>query len=362
MVRIGLSRHVCLLDISNVGSPVKRSEVAVNESPIRRHLSAKIAQALGAPEAEVLRFIERGDLRVEDEPAPGFMPVIKLNDGQTIVANAQVRFRYMGYSDQLALVRQERASGRHNFFRILDKLRARPADDDDKKAAQMAPRDIYGHKTFLHPYMGMGLRVRRDMCIPFHNFVLQRILGEHLREDMDVVFEIGSGSGDTIAELAMRSPSDQIEFIGGEIALNGQRCLAEFADILRLPNLRGVDFDVTAPNFDFFKGKKNALVFSYFSMVYANPFPEQFFRQMVDSVETLTALLFEPFSFALADEFKIEPWFSRDRAKAYGIAENFWSCVKQVERDGLIVIDEVIPDITGKTAITAASMVRFHKR
>jgi tRNA G46 methylase TrmB len=327
-------------------------------NPIR-HLSGKIAKLLGAPEAEVLRYIERGDMRVEHEPPPGFQPLMRTSEGQTIFANAQVRYRYMDYANQLELVRQERAAGRNNFFHVLNKLRA--PTGDEKKTTLMEPQEIYGHQTVMQPYMGYRLRMRRDMSIPFHHFVLQHIVSEHMHAGLDVVFEIGAGIGDSIAELAARSPFNHIDFVAGEIALNGQRCLAEFADMLHLPNLRSVDFDITAPNFDFMKGK-NVLVFSQFAMVYANPFPEQFFRQLAESAQTVTALLFEPFSFALADEFKIEPWFSRDRARRYGIAENLWDCIKAAESDGHIVIDEVIPDVAGKTAIVATSLVRFHKK
>lgn len=331
----------------------------MNESSIKL-LSGKIAQALGAPEAEVLRFIERGDMRIQGEPVPGFKPIMDTSDGQIIVANAQVRYRYLEYADLLARVRQERKAGRNNFFHVLSKLRAVAADD--KKATLMEPQEIYGHKTVMRPYMGYSLRMRHDMAIPFHHFVLQHILAEHMHADLDVVFEIGAGIGDTIAELAARNPFRHIDFLAGEIALNGQRCAAEFADTLRLRNLRAVDFDITAPNFGFLKGKKNALVFSQGALIYANPFPEQFFRRLTDSVEHVTVLLFELCSFAFADEFKITPGFTREQAKSYGIAENLWNCIKAAELDGHIVIDEVIPDVAGKTSANAASLIRFHKK
>jgi len=326
-------------------------------------LSQDIARALNGTHEDILRLIDGGHLRIEVEKQPAFLPIFQTNDGQVIVADSQVRYRYLEWADHLALVREERKKGA-GFFQIIRKIRAMETEIalGAKKVALMGPETIHGHDTVLQYFMGTPIRMRRDMCIPFHHFVLQHIFAQHVHAGLDVVFDIGSGIGDSVSELAARNPFSNIDFIGGEIALNGQKCIAEFAGLLGLPNLRGVEFDMTRPNFDFLKGKKNALVYSQFAMVCLNPFQEQFFEKLLDSVENVTALFFEPFSFALADEMNFKPGFTRNQAKNYGIADNFWACIKNLEQAGRIVIEDVVPDIVGKTLLSTISLVRFHKK
>lgn len=185
---------------------------------------------------------------------------------------------------------------------------------------------------------------------------------QQIHAELDAVLEIGAGIGDSIAEAASRNPHKDIEFFGGEIALNGLKCIAEFADMLGLKNLHGIDFNIVDPHFGFLKGKRNVLVYSQFAMVYVNPFPYRFFEKLLDAAENVTALLFEPFSFALAEEFRdIKPLFTRGRARDYGIAENFWDCIRRLRDEGRIVVEEVIPDIAGKNAFSTVSLVRFRK-
>jgi hypothetical protein len=224
-------------------------------------------------------------------------------------------------------------------------------------------RQIYGHDMIMRPFMGNMMWMRRDMCIPFHHFAIQHALRQHLSFDLDVVFEIGSGMGDGIAELAAHNPFPHIRFYGGDIALEGQACIREFADLLNLQTLHGLDFNILNPDFSFLKGKKSALVFSQFALAYVNPFPEAFFHRLLDAVNEVKVILFEPFSFELVDEApELKPVFTRERAKHYGICGNLWSTIRALQQSGYIDIDELIPDFAGKTTFSAISLARFHKR
>ncbi len=291
------------------------------------------------------------------------MPVMELGDGSVVVANAQVRYRYIDYKSSLDRIRAERESGRDNFFHVIETLRALDSESalSPRKAAQMGLRQVYGHDMVVRYYMGQQMLVRRDMCLAFHHFVIQQILTKTLRADFDAVFEIGAGLGDSIAELAARNPYSHIQFFGGEIALHGLRSLAEFADMLSLKNLHGVDLDISNPDFSFLKCKRNVLVFSQFVMVYVNPFPLAFFERLLDALENVTFVLIEPFSFSLANEMSAKPGFTLQQAQSYGIAQNFWEGVQDLQKAGRIVIDEVVPDIAGKTMLSTVSLARFRK-
>jgi len=328
------------------------------------NFAGEIAAALSAPPEEIVHYIENGAIKVHQTTLPGFTPLMTVGADLQVIINAQVNYRFLGSTAELKFIQSERAEGRGNFFHILHELHSQATSGalGDKKVAALGLQKAYGHDMVRRPFMGSPMWMRRDMCIPFHHFVLQHILAEQVHSDLDAVFEVGAGIGDTIAELATRNPHKHIEFYGGDISLRGIDCIKEFADILGLPTLRGIDFDITKPDFGFLKGKKRILVFSQFALVYVNPFPEDFFPRLLDAVDEVTMLIFEPFSFALADEQPIQPIFSRERARAYGICENLWPCIRTLEKNGRIVIEEIIPDIIGKTTFSASSLVRFRKK
>ena len=326
-----------------------------------RDLAPYVAKELGASTDDILRHIGRGDIILDSRP--GFIQTLDAGTDGVVYANSQVRYRYLEYKKDQDLIRRQRQSGINNFYHIMEVIRRSesPTFKADMYQA-MKPKLVYGNETVYRPFMGHLVRMPIDMNLPFHQFLLQRFLLRHMNEQLDAVFEIGSGIGDCIAELAARNPFQKIEFFGGEIALNGHRCLSEFADMLGLRNLHGVEFDVLDPDFGFLKNKRNVLIYSHFSLVYAKPFPCAFFEKLLDAAENVTVLLFEPFSFALADEMKIVPFFDRDRAQNYNIAENFWECITHLKNEERIEIDELIPDVAGKTVWTAVSLVRFRKR
>ena len=107
-----------------------------------RDLAQDLAAMLGTSASEVLGYIDSGDLMlVEGEPPPGFRPVFSSPTGRKVFASSQVRYRFQEYSDKLALLRTERASGRDNFFYVLDALRARTILHSIPLSSRICTRD-----------------------------------------------------------------------------------------------------------------------------------------------------------------------------------------------------------------------------
>ncbi len=321
----------------------------------------QIKSALSLTDDEFQGYATDGGLKLfADALSPGYTPILTGVDG-VIAANGYVRFRHHAYSDELALVRSERAAGRENFPHILYQLRTQPPGNS-KKLASMGLRNLYGHDVIAHPFMGQLIEMRTDMCVPFHHFVMQHVLKSKLTADTDAVFEIGMGIGDALTDFALRNPWPHIEFFGGEIALNGLKCLKEFSEMLGLKNVRGVEFNCEKPDVSFLKGKKKALVFSQFTLVYLKPFPERMFLDLLEVVDEVTAVFFEPFSFALTPRLGNKPIFDHGRAMAYGINDGFWAGLESLQARGKIVIEDVVPDFIGKALLSTVSLVVFRKK
>jgi SAM-dependent methyltransferase len=324
----------------------------------------QIIEALNAQGHDLTECYESGAIKLHRGALePGFTSLLAIDADCHVVINAQIKYRFLTGDDLLAVIQKERVEGRGNFFHILRVLRAIHGGLSDAKAKAMGLREVYGHEVIQRPYMGDMMWMRRDMCLPFHYFTMQHILAQQIQPNLDVIFEIGCGIGDMLAELAASTPYPHIDFYGGDIYENSRRGVREFSEILNLPTLHGVDFDITKPDFSFLKGKKRALVYSQFTLVYVTPFPDTFFSQLLDVVDEVTVVLFEPISFELADEApNLKPLFSRKRARAYSICENLWSCIRSLERGGRIVIEDVVPDMIGKTSLNSVSLVRFRKK
>jgi hypothetical protein len=209
--------------------------------------------------------------------------------------------------------------------------------------------------------MGNLVLTRGDMCIVQHYYMLRDLLLKGLDGTHDAVLEIGAGIGDVIAELAAREINPGVDYFAGEIARYGRRSAERFAAMLKIPNLHAVDFDITAPDFSFLKGKRRVFVFSHFSLVYVNPFPPSFLRALLDCAEHVECMLFEPFSFCLKPSLTQQPLYSRNQARASGIAENLWPALEELAQEGCIEMREVIPDICGKTILTSVSLAHFIK-
>ncbi|MGZ6253971.1 MAG: hypothetical protein ACXWM1_12995 [Candidatus Binataceae bacterium] len=319
-----------------------------------------IKHALAAPEIDVPSLIASGDLRIHTGAnsafPPGFRTLLQISPEATILISAYADYRYREFSDKAALIEREIAAGRGNLLHLLRLLRGHGISDS--KAAKLGAHQHHGQTLIKQPFMGHHVWTPVDMCLHFHNFVLQHFLVGHLRTDLDAVVEIGCGAGDALVDLANRSPFPNIKFFGGEIALNGLRTLARLAEMRQLDNVAGVDFDIANADFGFLAGARKILVFSQFALVYVNPFPAEFWERLLQAADEVSVMLFEPFSFALDVE---NPLFTRKQATNYGLAQNFWESIQALAQTGRIVIDELIPDIAGKNGNSAVSLVRFHK-
>lgn len=269
------------------------------------------------------------------------------------------KFTHADYRDYLEVIERESAKGAP-LPRVIAALHAHLTAGllHPGKAAGMHPVERYGHQTVLQPHMGQWLRVRTDFCVTLHDVLVRHVISGHVSEAVDTVFEIGCGAGIDLVGLAGLWP--EVRFYGGEIASFGKTCLERLAAIGGLANVRAVNFDSEAADFGFLRDK-NVLVYSNFALVYANPFPRDFFPRLLDTVKSAHVLLFEPVSFELAADMSESPLYPRERARALNLCEDLCAVVKELAATGRITVEEVIPDISGRSGINAVSLLRFKK-
>lgn len=319
----------------------------------------QVRTALRAPDLDVQAAMDAGDILISPQPPTGFR-VIGYSGAGVVAVHQALWYRLSAYSDELDIVDRLVATGVTDFHQVLSALRKHAAASSltERKVHSMRPQNYFGHQTIARPHMGQHLQMLKDVVAPFHHLILQNVFRTHITSDVDTVFDVGCGTGDILAELISSDPHDRIRYFGGEIALNGRACLERLGRLQGKKNVNAVEFDLRAPDFTFLQGTQRLLLISNFALVYARPFPENFFPKLFAVVPNVHAVLFEPMSFALP-ELTNSPLFTRERAQSYNIAENLYPILQSLHDRGIIQIEEIVPDMTGLTTFSAVTLLRF---
>lgn len=322
-------------------------------------LAGQIRATLKLPDLDVQSALNSGDIMITRQLPPGFRSIGQLASGESVGMSGFCYYRLCAYRDELDIVENLTATGNTDFHQILAVLRKHATKGliSGAKAAHMKARDVAGRELYKRPHMGVYIPMLKDVTFQFHHLVLQSVFRTHVN-DVDTVFDAGCGTGDILAELASSVPGTDVRYIGGEIAQNGRACLEALARVMGKPNVAAVPFDLKNPDFSFLRGTKRLLFMSNFALVYANPFPEDFFPKLFEAVPDVHVVMFEPLSFSMPD-LAPTPLFARERAKAYNIAENLYPVVQDLARKGVVRIEEIVPDMTGLTVFNTVTLLRF---
>jgi hypothetical protein len=334
------------------------------EPDVGPELRGLIQNSLGDPGFDVAYGLSTGAVKISTGNAPtGYTTLCASGDGQMVHVNALVKYTYLGYQIERGIIERECAAGRRNFPHIVGQIHRYLTDGlfSARKVATMGSAQLYGRTLVPQPFMGQALPIRREICVPFTDLIINEFLAEHLHPDVDAVFEMGSGPGVNLVQLAARNPYPKIEFFGGEIALNGHWCLRELAALAGVPSVHSVSFNMMNPDFSFLRGKRRVLIYSHFALMYATPFPGDFFFKLWAAAENIDLVLFEPVSFEILQGQEAKPMFPLSRAQNYGICTNLWTHIQSEVTAKRFVIDELIPDAFGKSALNAVTLIRAHK-
>lgn len=329
---------------------------------LRPEVIEQIRRSLDCPQLDISAAIAAGEIVAAREPPPGFTPLLQIAPDVIVAIGRLLRYRHFYYREDYAAITAYERNGGQSFTEILSALRQNVVANafTDAKIAGSYLGKTYGYDMIARPYMGQVIAMRKDMTAQFHHFFIQHILRESLTADVDCVFDMGAGKGDILAELAASARRPDVQFLGGELAVYGRACLDRFAAMLEMPNLRSVTFDMRAPDFGMLAGFKNVLLISQYALVYLNPFPESFWRQAFAATQALRATLLEPVSFSVP-ELTDRPLFKLRQAQAFGQAENFVEVLRSLQKSGELKITEIVPDITGLSALSSVSLIRFEK-
>ncbi|MBX7200212.1 MAG: hypothetical protein K1X51_12660 [Rhodospirillaceae bacterium] len=322
----------------------------------------QIRQALDYPQLDIATAVASGELVAAATPPPGFTTLVQLSPDTIVAIARSLRYRHFYYREDVAAIDAYERRGGRSFPEILAILRANTYANafSDAKIAGSYLGKAYGYDMLARAYMGQVIAMRRDMTAHFHHFFVQHILRESLTRDIDCVFDLGSGKGDILAELAASAGRPDVQFIGGELAEHGRACLDRFAGMLGMRNLRSAPFDMRAPDFSVLAGFKNVLLISHYALVYLNPFRESFWRAAFATTPAVRATLLEPVSFSVP-ELTNRPLFKLRQARDFGQAENFIEVLRNLQGSGELRITEIVPDISGLSALSSLSLVRFEK-
>lgn len=147
--------------------------------------------------------------------------------------------------------------------------------------------------------------------------------------DINVVVEMGSGTGRNLFLLRERVDAARMQFHACEYTAAGREVCAKLADIGGVTNLSVHAFDYRTPDLSFLSGKDRVLFFSVHSVEQVTTIPDRLIEEMLQRCATCVAVHFEPVGWQ-ADP-QLLAWRERaERSKDLG-SRAYWKARRAVD-------------------------------
>jgi hypothetical protein len=333
-------------------------------------VAAQIRSSLDAPDLDVADAISRGDLKLVRNceliggkiayPATAvsrFLFGIDVGGGASaVMCDPRLAYQYKEYANELAFIEANRDT--LDAYQIVDRLRRRPIEQYSDPARIKWPVVKRSGRTLApYPYMGKVVMMEPIAGSRLHWAMVDETFLRALSEDIEAVVDLGCGAGVSLIQLALQSARDEVQFFGAEIAINGRKSLRSLAESAGLSNVVAVPLNFDAPDFDFLSGFKRVLVVSHIALTYGNEGCRAVWSGLLSRVPAISAALFEPVSFAIPG---IElPLFDKEMARRSGCDPLLYPTLTDLAKNGVIAIDEVVPDMLGGGIGAALTLIRF---
>lgn len=216
--------------------------------------------------------------------------------------------------------------------------------------------------------LALGRRVALPAALAypgFYTLVRQILLDLSLQEEPDLIVEVGSGWGRNLANLWLDGGPRHARYLALEYTESGRRCSQALARLAPGFDLITDAFDYYAPSLPDLPRHARALVFTVFSIdqiPQISAAPLQMLSRIADSV---TGVHFEPVGWQHAEQAagksENNPFKSKTYTETHDYNRNFWPVLKNLEAEGNLVVEQMVPDIFGANPENPASLVVWRR-
>lgn len=140
------------------------------------------------------------------------------------------------------------------------------------------------------------IRGRDAEILDYLRFDLTDMLVE-FADGVDTVLELGSGYGLQLFRMFHGGAPADIRYVGGEPTDSGRALAERLAALEPAMRFESVDFDIHTPDWSCLEGSRKALIFTSWSLMYADFIPDEFFRALAAWPGEATLVFCEPLGF-----------------------------------------------------------------
>jgi hypothetical protein len=195
--------------------------------------------------------------------------------------------------------------------------------------------------------------------------ILLRSVLEMCGSSADTVIELGSGWGNYLMRIWLSGGPRDARYYACEYTRTGRACTEALATLEPGLKIVPVAFDYRQPDFSAIEPGARTVVYTSHSVEQVDVLPRALFEKLLALSDEVVGLHLEPVGWQVRRERGERlPAFSeahQRRCQKYEYNRNLWPLLLQLEADGLIAIQEAIPDIVGMS-YNPATLIRWVKR
>jgi hypothetical protein len=324
---------------------------------------------LSLPLADVDELLSSGQLQVIDAnavvPANYRLLPAAGSEGQMVIAN-DAFYRFANWAEEFNDIQQHQSTGARTFaetIRRLDEFTLR----DPRKLRKLKAA---GYARFADtevvklPNLGQHAWIPLVSYADYYRRLLMVLIAEIDRQfNPTLLVEIGSGPGDLMVSYVREYLRSGAHYECWELAVHGLGTARLLAQAAGLTSITMAQVDLRSPDLTQFKPDERILFFCSGTFCLLGDAISHFLEKLCARGQKFKLCLFEPISYQLKAVFpKMAPMTSEKSAQYLKLDAPIWPAVQSFEKSGAITVDNLIPDIVGKSPLYPMSFVSIGGR
>jgi hypothetical protein len=215
----------------------------------------------------------------------------------------------------------------------------------------------------VHDFIWLGDRVQSNPLLMGmqRRALFNSVLMRRCTPQPDSVIELGSGDGLNLFALWLAGAPRDARYMALEITSIGRLCTELLAQLEPGMRASAHAFDYYAPDYrEIPDDQRHMLVFTSGSIEQIGTLPEAVIAELLGRAQTVTGVHFEPVGWQLLDESDPLATLHKERCLGLGYNENLWKILTDLQDEGRIRIDRLVPHIWGKVK-HPSTLIEWHK-
>jgi hypothetical protein len=234
--------------------------------------------------------------------------------------------------------------GESDLSRVLRLVEA------DWRAADASPMEA--------PVFGTVVTLPRAALVAGRRDLIARVIAGQARPETAFVAELGAGWGQNLLDLWLVG-GPRVPYFALEPTPEGRACAEYLAGLDPGLDLTAKAFDFERPDYDLPSGVDHALVCTIHSIEQIAELPRAAITELFAIGRSVTGIHFEPIGWQVEDRPELAP--TRKHSSKKGYNRNLWPLLRELEAEGELKIETVVPDLIGIKPHNASTLVVWHR-